>query len=216
MRLRARPLRGSRHHGAVSKPWPAPADLPSAPADLPSARPQEVPRPAADAAAGVVTTVGVVLLGAPLGLLWAAVSPRAEFELRGTDPPSLAEGAARAFLDADVAFGGLALLAGLVSGALAGWLGRRHGPAVVLGLVTGGLLAAYVASRTGRQVGRDAFLAAVRDPGGNGRVEAAVQLFTPEAVVAWPVGALLSFGVLLALLTRRGGRETPAPAASSG
>ena len=186
------PSGGSGHDGPVSTPGPAP---------LPAL--EEVPRPTADAVAGVVTTVGVVLLGAPLGLLWAAVSPHAEFVLRGAEPPTLAEGAARVFLDADVAFGGLALLAGLGCGVVAGWLGRRHGPAVLLGLLTGGLLAAYVASRTGRQVGRDAFLATVRDPAGEGRVEAAVELFTREALVAWPVGALASFTVLVALLTRR-------------
>jgi len=162
-----------------------------------------VPRLAEHAVAGVVTTVALVLLGAPLGLVWAAVAPRVELVLRGAEPPVLVERASRAFVDADVAFGGLTLLAGLVCGVLAAWFGRRHGPAVVPGLLAGGLLAAYVASRTGRQVGRDAFLDAVRDPGGEGRVEAAVELFTPEALVAWPVGALASFAVLLALLTRR-------------
>lgn len=166
--------------------------------------PTTAPLPAAsrlpsDTAAGVVAAVVIVLLGAPVGLLWATVAPRVQLIVRGPGDAVFAERASQAFVDADVAFGALTLVAGLACGALAAWLGRRHGPGVVVGLLAGGLLAAYVAARTGERVGLEEFRAAVLDAGTPGQAEAVVRLFTRELLVAWPVGALTSFAALFAL-----------------
>jgi len=148
-----------------------------------------------DAGAGLLTVLGCVLLGAPVGLLWAAVTPRVEVviaaggELRLTDP------AGQEFIAADGWFLGLVLLAGLVCGLLAWALGRRHGPGVVLGLVVGGLLAAEVARRSGELVDAELARAAV-EAGRAGAVDLAVQLRSEQARLGWPVAALAAHLVL--------------------
>jgi hypothetical protein len=138
-----------------------------------------------------MTAVFSTLVGAPAGLLWAAVAPKVTVVLSDAEV-SLATPDNSAFIAADGFFLGVVLVVGVLVGALAWGLGRRHGPGVVLGLTAGGLLAGYVAARTGALVdestARDAVAA-----GQSGMVELAVRLRASEAVLAWPVGALLGF-----------------------
>jgi hypothetical protein len=101
-----------------------------------------------ESGAAVLTTVGVVLLGAPLGLLWAAVAPPVDVVVGEGGSTRLADPLRDAFIAVDGTFLVLALLAGLLSGVLGWRLGRRFGPGVVVGLVVGGLLAAEVARVT--------------------------------------------------------------------
>lgn len=144
-----------------------------------------------DAFAGVLAAVVPVLVGAPVGLLWAALAPRVEVVVAGQDV-QLAEPGTSAFIAGD----GFFLLAGLLAGALGGllaWrLGRDHGPAVVVGLTLGGLIAAYVAMRVGTTVGAAEVQAAVR-AGQQGALELNLRLRAQEALVGWPVGSLLGY-----------------------
>lgn len=149
--------------------------------------------PRSHVVAGLVTAVVVVLLGAPAGLLWAHVAPHAAFVLT-PDGAGLVDPEDRAFLTADVVFAGITLVLGLVSGLVAYAVHRAHGPAVVAGLLVGGLGAAWVASRTGAMVGRDAFSAALLAvahgaPAGAVR-RGPLQLRATGLLVAWPVAAL--------------------------
>ncbi len=191
------------HHGGVSTPW---ATVP------PPARDRALgtsPELRGDAAAAALVATVLVLLGAPLGLLWAAVAPRVQVVL-GDAGPGLVDPESGAFLGADLAFGLLVLLAGLACGLLALLpRARPHGPGVVVGLLAGGLLAAYVAAQTGEQVGLEEFRAAVREGVVRGTVEASVRLRATEALVLWPAAALAAFAVGTAL------RPEP-PAVSSG
>ena len=167
----------------------------SQPYDLPA---EAGPSVSADAFAGLVTVVATVLLGAPVGLLWAAFAPRVDVVVTGADV-QLVDPGSSAFIAGDAAFLAAALVAGVVGGVLAWRLGREHGPAVVVGLTLGGLLAAYVAMRVGQQVGLDEVRSAVQ-AGQQGGLELSLRLRAQEALVAWPVGALL--GYLVASLVR--------------
>jgi hypothetical protein len=171
-------------------------DGPVTPTDVPPP-PAEGPR--ADLQAGLLTTVVLVLLGAPVGLLWAALSPRVDVALRASGP-GLVMPENGDFIGADGVFLLIVLAAGTVCGAVAWGLARRTrrgpGPGVVLGLALGGLLAAYVASRTGAQIGREEFLAALDDAGRRGTIQASIRLRATEALVGWPVGALAAFAGL--------------------
>ncbi|MCU1692704.1 MAG: hypothetical protein JWM64_1795 [Frankiales bacterium] len=171
------------HDGRVTSPWAAPAAVLA----------RTSPAVRADAAAAALTGVVVVLLGAPVGLLWAAVAPRVEVVLRGAEGPGLVDPETSAFAGADIAFGALAVVVGLLCGLGAYALARRYGPGVVAGLLLGGLLAAYVAAKTGTQVGKDGFQAAARDLDRTGTVEANVRLRAYEALVLWPAAALAAF-----------------------
>ena len=149
----------------------------------------------ADALTGTAVALGVVLLGAPLGLLWAALAPRPQVRIVSRDSVSYLDPEPRAFLGADLSF----LLIGLVVGALVGllaWrLAGRRAPGVVVGLVLGGLLASWIAARTGARVGRPEFLAALR-AGRPAIVGQSPSLLAQQCLVGLPLGALATFVAL--------------------
>jgi hypothetical protein len=159
-----------------------------APYDLPV---ETRPSVLADGVAGLVTVVVTVLVGAPVGLLWAALAPRVDVVVAGADV-QLVDPGSSGFIAGDAAFLAAALVAGLVAGIVAWRLGREHGPAVVVGLAVGGLIASYVAMQVGQQVGLDEVRSAV-EGGQQGRLELSLRLRAQEALVAWPVGGLLGY-----------------------
>lgn len=161
--------------------------------------------------AGLGTAVAAALLGAPVGLLWAALAPHAVVRITAGSA-SVLDPLGRAFVSADLWFVGLALVAGVLTGLLAALALRRYGPGPVLGLAVGGLLAGEIARRTGHLVGLDTARALVRS-GADGQAAVAVRLRSWQGVLAWPVGALATF--LVGLLARRPpaqpGREAAGP-----
>lgn len=180
----------------VSTPWSTPdprrAALAAPSFAAPYALPVDAgPSPKQDVLAGALAAIGTVLLGAPLGLLWAAVAPRTDVVINGQDVQLLEPGST-AFIAADGAFLLLAALVGALTGVLAWRLGRASGPAVVVGLTVGGLTAAYVAMIVGEQVGRAELEAAVRSAQ-EGAIELTLRLRAQEALVGWPVGAMVGY-----------------------
>lgn len=161
-----------------------------------------------DVRAGLVTVAVTVLLGAPVGLLWAAVAPRVTVEVTGEDVQVL-DTYGDAFIAVDAWFLAAVVVAGLVGGVLTCLLSagpeRDTGPGVVLGLVVGGLAAAWIAGRVGGEVDRVTASQLV-ESGVQGRREIAVQLRSTSALLGWPLASLLAF--LAVSLARR-------PAASS-
>jgi hypothetical protein len=148
------------------------------------------PSPRADLVAAGVAAVTCVLLGAPVGLLWATVAPKVVVEVSGTAVRLSSD--ASTFIAGDGWFLGVVFVAGLLTGLVAWAVGRRHGPGVVAGLTVGGLIGAYVAARTGELVDEGSARAAV-EAGRMGGLELSLVLRSTEAVVGWPVGALLGF-----------------------
>ncbi|MEV0426724.1 DUF2567 domain-containing protein [Micromonospora sp. NPDC050495] len=168
------------HGPAAERPGSASAELPGWPAGLPVAAGTPVTAPGADPLAGhpgvaglvpgaptatrrtgrlraVATTVVAALLvsvlGAPLGLLWAAVAP-------DTPVRKTAEGAVYATSQPEqpIAADGWFSLLGLGFGvlvAIALWilLRRRRGPVGLFAGVLGGLGAAVLAWQAGRRIG---------------------------------------------------------------
>ena len=149
------------------------------------------PSAAQDAYAGTLAALVTVLVGAPVGLLWAAFAPRTEVVLAGQDVQLVQPGSS-AFIAADGYFLLAVTVAGVVGGIVAWLLGREHGPSVVGGLALGGLAAAYVAMVVGEQVGRAELEAALR-AGQQGALELTLRLRAQEALVGWPVGALVGY-----------------------
>ena len=169
------------------------------------------PGPAAEARAGLLVAVGSVLLGAPVGLLWALLAPELVVSASGELPGSAEAG--RVLVQADGTFVLLAVLAGLLTAAVASALGRRHLLGTALGLVVGGALAAEVARRTGTLVGREEareLLAAAADGAAGVLVELPVRLRATSALAVWPLAALALHTVVLgtqALRDRSGGES---------
>lgn len=169
----------------------------------------DVPPPASpsggSARAGVLVCLGVVLLGAPLGLLWAALAPPVRVEVQG-QAQRLVDPASDDIFAVDGTYLVLALLAGVVCGVVA-WRLVRPSTGAVVGLVAGSLLAAEVARRTGQLVDVEQVRAFV-ESGRDGVVAVPVRLRSQAARLAWPVGALAA-QVAAALFTaeRAAGRQ---------
>ena len=122
-------------------------------APIPAEPATRVDRPRRTPVAVAATVLGLTVLGAPLGLLWAAVAP---------DTPVLktAEGAvyAQPQPEQPIAADGWFSLLGLGFGALAAlglWvlLRRRRGPAGLVAVALGSFGAALVAWQLGRRIG---------------------------------------------------------------
>jgi hypothetical protein len=159
------------------------------------------PGPLGEGVAGLITAVGCVLLGAPAGLVWAALAPRAEI-LVAADRAGLADPVDPAFIATDGYFLVAAAVAGLLCGVLVLVLGPPYGPGPVVGLVVGGLLAAEVARRTGQLVGVEDARAFLQS-GQEGVLGLTVRLRSRQALAAWPVAALVVVMVVLAWADRR-------------
>lgn len=166
-----------------------------------------------DLVAGLTAALVTVLAGAPVGLLWAALAPRVPVVVQGEDA-LLADVYGDGRIAADAYFLGAVLVAGIVTGALAFRLGRRHGPAVVTGLAAGGLAAAYVAQKVGERVGLDSLRTAVGQAlraGREGTFELNLALSAKQALAGWPVAALVTYLALTLLLDRGRGSHGADP-----
>ena len=149
----------------------------------------------ADALTGTAVALGFVLVGAPVGLLWAALAPHAQVRIVSADSVSYVDPEPRAFLGADLTFLLIGLAVGVLVGLVAWRVARRGAPGAVVGLVLGGLLAAWIAARTGARVGRPEFVAALRD-GRPGVVGQSPKLLARQCLVGLPLGALAVFVTL--------------------
>lgn len=98
-----------------------------------------------DVLTALVVAVSLVIAGVPLGFLWAATSPRLDVKaaLAGS------EAAFDAQAGIDVHFALLALIFGVVAGAVVGWRCRRSSWPVPLALAIGGLGGSLVAAQIG-------------------------------------------------------------------
>lgn len=141
--------------------------------------------------AGAVVLAVTVLLGAPVGLLWSLLAPKAGVVVEG-ELLRYADPFSDGLIAVDGYFFGAVVLAGLVGGLVTWWLARDHGPAVVVALAAGGLAAAYVAQIAGETRGLGLLRAAVR-AGGDGQYDLFLELQTAQMLVGWPVASLLVY-----------------------
>ena len=183
-----------QHAPAERSPWASP-DTRTRGAGTPFGAPP-VPRERGtpvshDVRAGLLTVAVTVLVGAPVGLLWAALAPRVLIDVDGDDV-QVVDAYADGFIAVDAWFFGAVVVAGLVGGVLAWWLSADRGPGVVLGLAVGGLAAAWIAGRVGGEVDRTTVEQLVAS-GVQGRRELAVQLRSTSALLGWPIASLLAF-----------------------
>lgn len=178
----------------VTDPWTSPdrtaargtsaTVLPGSAGDAPSVR--------GYAAAALCVAAGVVLLAAPLGLLWSAVAPHAEVVVLAKEQAGFAMPEREDFIGSDGSFLGLTLLAGLLCGLVAWRTARRWGPTVVVAVVVASLGASLIAAEVGTRVGRTDFQAAIA-AGTPPSLTANVKLMADQVHVGWPIGALIGF-----------------------
>jgi hypothetical protein len=163
--------------------------------------------------------VGVLALtGIPLGLLWWALAPRADFRVTADRPIAIGNPSSELLAADDALFalllGGLGVLAGLLVWAL---LRRRRGVGMVAALAVGTAAAGAIAWQLGQLLGPGPTKAELSDVGG--RVTTSLTLHSLPALAVGPFFALLVY-VAAAVFTRRDdlGRThlPPPPVASAG
>jgi hypothetical protein len=190
-------------------PWGTPGEGPvtgwTAQPVLPVAGPD---RRRKDLATFGVIVVALLLLAAPVGLLWSAVAPHYQPVLSSGQLTIPNIESDKAAIGADGSYVVVLAVAGLLCGAACWWGARRSGPWTILALVVGGSLAAVIAAKVGVMPGQQASLDAIaknkpgvelylgaRDLDKAGHPYGRPHLRAPWGAVAWPVGALLAFAV---------------------
>lgn len=150
-----------------------------------------------------ITTALVVLLGAPIALLWRAVTPVVGIRQTPGGPQPVAPESNQVFA-VDGWFVLVSVVAGLVIGAVAWLLLRDRGPAAPFGLGIGGLLAAFVAARVGELLVVDRYLYDFcRGPDVDCLVyTGTLRLNSSAAVIVLPVAILTAFVALTYFLDK--------------
>lgn len=166
---------------------------------------------------GAAATLVIALLGVPAGLLWTMVAPRTTYVIAGGkailgDPESQTLIAADGWFAVLTGAGGL--LCAVVAYVLAGRF-RELGLLGALGL--GGTAAGLVAWWVGSLVGRSSFHHQVRTARDGATAKGALDLHAMGVVIAWPLIAVVIFGLLEALdVARRESRRRAAAGYAGG
>src|SRR3954447_17033004 len=151
-----------------------------------------------DAVVAVGCVVAMVLLGAPVGLLWAHVSPHVHTVIT-SQGVEITDAEPKAFIGSDAVFLFLTAGVGLVAAAVVGWFDRAPNPVTVIALCVGGGVAAVIAWHVGHRVNFDAF----RHYLDHGRVgqhmDAIVRVRAKSVVIGWAFGAAVGYGGVVAL-----------------
>lgn len=155
-----------------------------------------------DLVAGTSVAAVLAVLGVPVGLLWAAIAPRA-LVVFGSAGPDLVDDQTKAFIGADSWFLVLTGLAGIICGVLAfRFAGRRHGMLTALGVAVGGLAAGWIAARTGHQVGLAGWQAARAANTAGSTARLYLKIRATGVLVTWALAAELVFLARVAYLPR--------------
>jgi hypothetical protein len=155
----------------------------------------------------VTLLVLLAVIGAPLGVLWWALAPRADFRITTDGPVVIGHPSEELLAAADGIFvlvlGALGVLAGLGA-----WLVRRsRGVAGLLGAAFGTLAASAVAWQVGELLGPGPTKAALRHVGG--RVTTGLTLGSLPALAVGPFLAVLVY-LVAALFVRSDALGRPA------
>lgn len=178
--------------------WPAPSatDITGWQTVVPAPGPSRLKE---DLTRFAMIVVGIVLLGAPVGLLWAAVAPHYTVVFANGEPTYPLLESSKAFVGVDGSFAAVTVVVGVICGLLGWFFGRRSGPWTVAALAIGGVLAALIAARVGLLPGRqETFDALTRKQGAvdlflGARKGDETHLRAPWVTVLWPVSALVAF-----------------------
>lgn len=168
----------------------------------------EAPDLAREVRTGVLVALAVAVGGVLLGALWLWLAPRVPLVSDGK-AVYLKDSEGEAPIAGDGWFALLGVALGVVSGALVFWRCRRGGIAVVVGLAVGGVAASLLGMWLGMWLGpSDDVVGRAREIGSGKVFDAPLKLQAKAAVLAWPVGAMISH----LLLTGAFGPRDPEPA----
>lgn len=163
---------------------------------------------------GVVATLVIAVLGVPAGLLWSVVAPRTTYVIAG-GKALLGDPETQTLIAADGWFAVLTAAAGVLCGVGAYILaGRLREMGLLAALGAGGIAAGRIAWWVGSLIGRSAFQHEVHTARDGTTARDALHLHAAGVVIAWPLLAVVVFGLLEALDVAR--RESRTGAGHAG
>lgn len=165
---------------------------------------------------GVAATLVIAVLGVPAGLLWTTVAPRTTFVIAG-GKALLGDPESQTLIAADGWFAVLTASAGVLCAVVAYILaGRLREIGLIAALGVGGAAAGLIAWWVGSMIGRSSFHHQVRTARDGTTVKGALDLHAAGVVIAWPLIAIVVFGLLEALDVARRDSRTAARNAGGG
>jgi len=164
----------------------------------------------------ILTVVAIAAIGALLGLagglVWAALAPRAVFQVSSPGTAYVVNPETSAFIAADGWFCLVAVAGGILIGVTGYVIGvRRYGPLPAVGVLAGAVAAAFLASWTGRNVGLSAFQHQLRVARAGALIRQPVVLGAHGAMAFWPLGAAAAVGAIELAAAVRDRRRHPRP-----
>jgi hypothetical protein len=145
---------------------------------------------------GAITTVVIALIGVPVGLLWSVIAPHGKDIVLGHQG-YLANAESEAWVAGDGWFALITAVAGVVCAVVAYILARRLGEIPLLvGLAVGGILAAVVAAKVGHQIGLSTFHHLVATSKDGTTTKEVPKVRATGVLVAWPLLAVVVYGLL--------------------
>jgi hypothetical protein len=153
---------------------------------------------------------GLAVAGVPLGVLWWALAPRADYRITGGGPVPIGNPSDELLVADDAIFVLIVAVLGIAAGVLTWLARRRRGVAVLVGVAFGTLAAAVVAWQVGELLGPGPTRAALTHVGG--RVTTSLTLGALPALTVAPFFAVLVW-LVAALYARTDGlgRTPPHP-----
>ena len=165
--------------------------------------------------------LGSLLLGLLGGFIWQFLAPRALFVVVSRGAANVVNPETSAFIAADGWFCAVAVVGGIVTGLLGyRFAVRRYGPLPMIGVLAGGLAAAYVARWVGQRSGSTVFNARLAAARPGTLLHAPIMLGSRSALAFWPLAAgVVAGGIEAAALMHErqqvpGGRSGPDDAAA--
>jgi hypothetical protein len=157
----------------------------------------------------VAVLVGSALIGLIGGLVWGEAAPRTLLQEVGAGAAQVTNAETRAFFGADVWFCGIAVVAGLLTGALGYWLAvaPRDGAAraaVALALIVGGVAGALVMLWLGERIGLSAYNQHLASSPKGTVFSSSLALGSKTALVFWPL-----FTAIVVAVAEWAGRPAP-------
>jgi LPXTG-motif cell wall-anchored protein len=181
--------------GPVSNPTPSPDAAPSVPAAHAYWRGWTEVR--ADLRSGLGIALAFALAGAPAGLVWWWLAPRADFRITSDGAVPLGDPSSELLVADDVVLALVLAGLGLIGGTAVWFLRRRRGVGALLAIALGASAAGVVAWLVGELLGPGPTKAQLADVGA--RVTTSLTLGSAAVLAVAPFMALLAY--LVAVLS---------------
>jgi hypothetical protein len=157
----------------------------------------------------LAAAAATAVCGIPAGFAWGALAPRALVQVAGHGIAQIVNAETSAFIVADVWFCLIAVIGGLLTGALGYLIAvRRWGAAAAAGLITGALAASALELWIGGLDGHAAFQQQLAVSAAGTILHASLALGAKSGLSFWPLLTALTIAVIEIIRRSRSARSS--------